>query len=160
MADLDAPESPDELYEARGDEVSLARPILQGDVFDGIELPGLGADPGLALILSHACSMRAGPRLKPFVTMGRIKQRSQQIRLEDWSDGYLYALPLPELQNPGAEDLFFYADFNEISAVRSESLDRQKRVACLSSVGLQLLQQRQAFHYTRVKVDLGRIHEQ
>ena len=43
---------PDALYDERAD-VSRARPLLQGDVFDDVVLPGFGEEPRRVQILSE-----------------------------------------------------------------------------------------------------------
>ncbi len=63
MTDLDAPDDPDDLYLARGD-VTIALPIMQGDVYDGVTVPGLSEEPLTVAIVMHPCSMRAGAHLR------------------------------------------------------------------------------------------------
>lgn len=46
---------------------------MQGDAFGGVEIPGLDDGPGLAMVLTHACSMRQGPQLRPRLLLGRVK---------------------------------------------------------------------------------------
>jgi len=41
MVELESPESADELYRYRGQDVVRARPVFQGDVFEHMEIPVL-----------------------------------------------------------------------------------------------------------------------
>lgn len=152
---LDVPANVAELYDARGDEVSLARPLLQGDVLTDVVLPGLSDKPREVMITSHPCSMRRGASLEEFVTVAPVDTRAQPIPLHKWANSFVYAFPLPELDYAPAPPR--YADFRLMTAVRSQLLDRSRRFACLSEYGLQLLMQRQVYFFTRVEVDLPSI---
>lgn len=160
MSDLDAPNTAGELYEARADEVTIARPILQGDVFKDVSLPGLDDGSNCAIVLSHACSMRQGTKLRDRITMARVEQASEQLSLSEWPRKFFYVMPLPELTGSEDNDYSYRADFNQVTSVRSETLERSKRIACLSDLGLQLMLQRQVYHYTRVYIDLPTIHRE
>ena len=59
---------PDALYDERAD-VSRARPLLQGDVFDDVVLPGFGEEPRRVQIVAHPCAMRTGATLTPRITV-------------------------------------------------------------------------------------------
>ena len=48
----------------------------------------------------------------------------------------------------------------ELSAVRSEQLDPDRRILCLTDRGIQVLQQRLVYSLTRVVVGLDRLQEQ
>lgn len=63
---------PDVLYDERAD-VSRARPLLQGDVFDGVVLPGFGDDPQKVQIVAHPCAMRTGASLTPRITVAPVE---------------------------------------------------------------------------------------
>lgn len=56
--DLDKPETDDDLYLARGEEVPPARPLMTGDVFAGITIPGVSDEPAAGMAVTHPCSMR------------------------------------------------------------------------------------------------------
>jgi hypothetical protein len=63
---LTAPRGVDELYLARYDEVSPARPLLPGDVLAGV----CGSH---AMIVAHPCAMRGGGgRLRPRVAVAPV----------------------------------------------------------------------------------------
>lgn len=152
---MESPSAPDELYRYRGDDVPSARPILQGDVFGGVEIPGLDDGEGLAMIVTHACSMRGGPLLRARLLVARISERSQAIRLP-WTGNYRY-MPLPGLI-PG-EEKHWALTFEDMGTVPTATLDRSRRIACLDDRGLLLLQQRQAHHFTRVAVETAVLYE-
>lgn len=160
MADLDVPGNEGELYHSLGDDVSLGRPLFQGDILNGIIMPGLSDEAGLVMIISHPCSMRAGAALKPYVTVAAVKPRKNAIPARKWANSHYSVLPLPELGESIASTDFFYVDFNLVASIRSETIDLKARIACLSEYGVQLLQQRHVFHLTRVRVDLSIIRQQ
>jgi hypothetical protein len=156
MDQLDVPQSPDDLYLARGTDVGPFRPILQGDVFGEIEIPGVDpSDDGLAMVIGHACSMRSGAHLRTHLLMARVLPKPA-VPLERWADGYFGQMLLPELTGHGTH---YAALFEMCGRVATPSLALQKRVACLDSRGIMLLQQRIAFHHTRVAVGLAILHE-
>lgn len=160
MANLDAPEDVEDLYDARGEEVAEARPIFQGDVFSNIFLPGISKAPQLAMVTSHPCSMRKGSQLAPRVTMTSIGSRSDPIALKKWKDSFYSIMPLPQLLPAEDDKPFRFVDFAEVSSVESASLVESNRIACLSEHGVQLLQQRQIFFSTRVSIQLGVIYRE
>ena len=137
MADeLAAPDTPDELYRTRGGDVSPSRPLLQGDVFRNVEIPGVGDEPGLGIVLQHACSMRNGSRLREKLLMARCRP-NDPIPLDRWN-GYYSLMPLPELI-PGKPS-FNSAVFDLCGLVLSSRLSRADRIACLDDLGICLLE--------------------
>lgn len=150
MADLDCPRSADELYLARGGEVEPYRPVITGDIFEGVTIPGSDGEAGLAMILAHPCSMRRGAHLRSHVQMAPVRQGGP-IRLDGW-DGNYGVMPLPGLQEAG--EMSDRAVFEEAGRVPTDLLTPGRRVACLSTQGILLLLQRLTFNMTRVAVDL------
>jgi hypothetical protein len=145
---LDRPASPDELYLARGDEVEPFRPILTGDVFSGITIPGvLGHD--LAMVISHPCNMRVGDRLRERIQMLPIVGY-QEVPLEDWTTGgHARVFSLPEsqlLDGPCA------ARFDETGMIASVELTPERRRMCLSERGILLLLQRLVYSLCRADI--------
>lgn len=160
MASLDAPSSSAEIYDSRGDEVEIVRPLFQGDVFAGVVLPGISDVARLAMIVSHPCSMRANGQLADFVTVASVDGRSSPMPLSKWSNSFYRAMPLPDLMPEACNDPFYYVNLNMLGTIRSSALDRTKRIACLSEFGVQLLQQRHVFNATRVVVDIQTIYRE
>jgi hypothetical protein len=157
MAELASPTTADELYLYRGDDVPRTRPIFQGDVFDGIEIPGLDDGAGLAIVITHACTMREGAALRPRLLVARVLPRTSPIPLP-WT-GNFRVMPLPELIPDTAPGLWV-VNFEDLGSVGSESLDLSKRLACLDDRGVVLLQQRHAHHLTRYVVETEVLYEQ
>ena len=157
MADLESPEHPDELYRYRAPFDSQLREIMQGDVFEDVTIPGLEDEPGLAMVLTHPCSMRAGPTLRHRLLVGRVEPQSEPIPLP-WR-GRFGIMPLPALRQdqPHAS---WALKFEEIGMVASTSLDTQRRIACLDDFGVALLNQRQTHYFTRYAVESASLHEQ
>lgn len=130
---------------------------MQGDVFDGVEIPGLDDGPGLAMVLTHACSMRQGPQLRARLLMGRVKLRPQPIPLP-WK-GHFQFLPLPGLRSDSPDEHHVLA-FDELGTVATSGLDLAARIACLDDLGIALLNQRHAHYFTRYAVESAVLHEQ
>jgi hypothetical protein len=139
---------PDALYDQRA-QVSWPRPLLQGDVFDGIVLPGFGDHSMKVQIVSHPCAMRRGPDLNPRITVAPVEPYAQVTGRRAW-DGNLRVMPLPELA--GGEH--FATQFVDVTAAPAELLTRARRIATLSHRGIYVLQQRLIKHYTRVDMSL------
>jgi hypothetical protein len=152
--ELDAPASADELYLARGAEVSAARPVLTGDVYDHIEVPGFPGD-GLAVVITHPCSMRTdGVHLAERLLMAKVSP-AEPVALQAWRTGHFRRMPLPDLIDGESHA----APFEQIGTVDSTDLLLENRVASMSTVGVNLLQQRLIFSLTRFKVPTAQLNE-
>ena len=151
---LEAPGAAEDLYLASApDEVEPARPILTGDVFDAIEIPGTSS-AGLAIVLTHPCSMRRdGVNLAERLLMARVIE-SAEVPLHKWSTGHFKVMPLPGLMGG-----HYAASFDDIGLVASEGLTDVARVACLTPFGINLLQQRFVWHLTRFLAPTHRLGE-
>jgi hypothetical protein len=157
MGELVVPAFPAELYLYRGEEVSACRPVMTGDVFADIEIPGVDDGPSLALVLAHPCSMRKkGAHLRDRVMMCQVSDGAP-IPLAKWADGYYGVMPLPDLY--GNPSLGFRATFELAGRVPTADLDLGKRIACLDERGITLLLQRLVFSYTRAPIDTDAIHQ-
>ena len=144
---------PDALYDQRAD-VSRARPLLQGDVFDEVVLPGFGDEPRKVQIVAHPCSMRTGASLTPRITVAPVEPH-RQITGKGW-DGNPRLMPLAELTADG----HFATKFVDVTACPSELLTRDRRIATLSNQGIYVLQQRLIMHYTRTEMGLEVLRSQ
>lgn len=138
---------PDDLYEERGG-VSYCRPILQGDIFEGVVLPGFGDEPRRVQIVTHPCSMRRGSAINKRIQVAPIEDHQ---KVPDWN-GHGRVMPLPDLHEDGA---WHAAKFVDLTAVTAAELTVQRRIASLSHPGIHVLQQRLVFHNTRVTLPLG-----
>ena len=144
---LAEPRSAEELYLARGEEVSRARPVLTGDVYADIDI-GPPHD-GFVLLIAHPCSMRGGGgRLRTRIAAAPIRQ-GQEIPLDQWPEGNFNLFPLPDLfDRPHSAALL------ELGAAPREALEEGRRIASLSDHGIYVLQQRLVHSLTRVVVGL------
>lgn len=136
------------LYDERGN-VSWARPLLQGDVFDGMVLPGFGDLPMKVQIINHPCAMRMGANLTPRITVAPVEPHPPVTGQHGW-DGNLRVMPLPEL----IDEKHFATKLVDVTAAPAELLTRALRIATLSHQGIYVLQQRLIKHYTRVEMPL------
>lgn len=155
---LAVPRNADELYDARGQDVPLARPLLQGDVFSGVDIPGVEGGPGVAMITMHPCSMRTGPTLRKRLTVVRVLPH-RDVPLEQWPDGDYDFMPLPEVTGEVVSPMLA-ANFRMVGSVKTVDLPLENRIAVLSTRGLLYLQQRRVHSETRVVVDLETLLEQ
>lgn len=135
------------LYDERG-VVSWCRPLLQGDVFDGVVLPGFGADPMMVQVVSHPCAMRTGTNMTPRITVAPVEPHAS-VTGRGW-DGNLRVMPLAELVG----GRHFATKFIDVTAAPTHLLTRGRRIATLSNQGIYVLQQRLIKHYTRVEMPL------
>jgi hypothetical protein len=116
MAELESPGVPDELYRYRMPDVPRARPVFQGDVFDRIEIPGLEDGSGLAMVVTHPCTMRQeGGLLRPRLLVCRVRSFNR-VPLP-WKRHFRY-MPLPHLL-PSEGDSHWVASFEDIGSIRS-----------------------------------------
>ncbi len=145
---LDVWDAPSRLYLARGDEVSSRRPLFTGDVCEDIEVPGV-QESGTAIIIAHPCSMRRGAALAERVLVAAVRPH-EDVPPQKWTDGYYDRMPLPELRGEGSG--FEVGLLSEVGLSRTDDLAASPRVACLSPVGVNILQQRTVFNLTRLEV--------
>lgn len=131
--------------------MSPYRPILQGDVFTEVEIGGLGVQDAI-IIVSHPCTMRAGVALKPRLQAAKVRQDSQLVDLDEWPTGHFRSMLLPGLDPDSADH--FSAALSEVGIVHSSDLRLDRRKACLSELGIYLLQQRMVFCQTRALIGL------
>ena len=126
---------------------------MTGDVFSDVAVPGLD-DAGLAIVLTHPCSMRVdGVNLAPRLLMARVAP-SNPIPLHAWRDGHFKVMPLPDLSGGHHS-----ARFDEIGLVESSSLEQAPRMACMTPYGVHLLQQRFIWYLTRFLAPTHRLAE-
>ncbi len=149
---LDSPTEPQEIYLARGEEVDAYRPVCQGDVFLDVEIPGLEPSHG-AMVIAHPCTMRAGPRLRPKVTVIPVAEHPG-VALGRWATQHLRVFPLPALDSD-QPDRHYAARFDEFGTVPTETLQLDKRTAILSQRGMLLLQQRFIHSLSRAEIPLS-----
>jgi hypothetical protein len=146
LEDMDQIET-DALYDERAD-VSRARPLLQGDVFDEVVLPGFPEEPTKVQIVAHPCAMRTGAVLTPRITVAPVEPY-QLVTGKGWQ-GNPRVMPLANL----VEGAHFATKFVDVTACPAELLTRDRRIATLSNQGIYVLQQRLIKHYTRTEIAL------
>src|SRR6266478_4337160 len=130
---------------------------MQGDVFRNVEIPGIERGLGLAVVLTHPCSMRTrAGALRPKLLLGRVIDH-QVVPSQKWPDGWYRLLPLPDLRSAN-ESLAL--DFEQIGTVSSAGLVISDRLACLTDYGATVLQQRFLHHLSRVVVAVDVLHAQ
>lgn len=139
---------PDALYDERVD-VSRARPLLQGDVFDDVVLPGFGEEPVKVQIVAHPCAMRRGANLNPRITVAPVLPYQEITGQKGW-DGNVRVMPLARL----VADENFATKLADVTACPADLLTRGRRIATLSHRGIYVLQQRLVKHYTRLELSL------
>lgn len=162
---LEAPRAASELYLARGDEVPPYRPVMTGDVFADVDIPGVedteGDDEKLAMVVAHPCTMRDGRKLKPRLSVVRVITY-KVITLSEWPRRHIHLLPVPDLAGSSDEDededgsskaaeptTHHAAIFELRGRVETSSLDLAKRRACLTEEGVAYLHQRMCHSDTR-----------
>ena len=131
VTDLDGPEQPGDLYQARGD-VPLALPIMQGDVYGDVSVPGL-SDKALtvAVVMTQvrcwpapSCA-RKSPSPPSTLISGYVMMTGEA--------GHVNVMPLPQLWNTAD---WYAIDFRDIAAIPSGSLSRRSRIAACSRQGI------------------------
>ena len=152
--ELESPDAAEDLYlAATRDEVETSRPVLTGDIFEDVVLPGIDG-AGHGIVLTHPCSMRTdGVALAKRLLMVRVSA-SGEIPLKKWKTGHFKVMPLPMLM-----DNHFSALFEEMGMVESATLQATNRIACLTPFGINLLQQRFVWYLTRFLAPSHRLGE-
>ena len=151
MLALERPATSDELYLARGDEVEPFRPVLTGDVFSEITIPGVGIEHALSMVISHPCNMRTGDQLRERIQMLPIVTY-QEVPLNEWVNGSharVFLLPDSQLLEASCA-----ARFDETGMVESVELRQDRRRLCLSERGILLLLQRLVYSQCRADIPI------
>lgn len=149
---LEKPDSDTDLYLARGSEVASARPLMTGDVFQGVIIPGVSEEPVLGMIVTHPCSMRTdGVHLVPSLHVALVEP-SETVA---WSSCPRDRMPLPTIRLGE----FHVVHFDLMSMVASMELESAHRLACLAVRGVNLLQQRLIWYFTRFEVPTGQLNQ-
>jgi hypothetical protein len=142
------------LYRARGEEVVRHRPVFTGDIFGRIPVQGLGETKNkTVMVLQHPCALRSnGTDLHSRLTVAELRNH-KVIAVEEWISKHYSKMPLPELI-PSADSGRRHqaAFFDEPYLVGPDDLDLNKRIACLSQAGVNLLLQRWVHHNSRAVV--------
>lgn len=144
---LESAPDPSRLYVAVGEHVNPTRPLFTGDIFDHVEIPGVGTTA--AILIGHPCSIRGrGGQLNPRTPVAAVKHH-QKVGSNQWRSGFFNRFPLPGLPLDGT---FHVAQLDLFGLALTDDLRSATRVACLSHPGINLLQQRLVFHQTRLEV--------
>jgi hypothetical protein len=157
-----APGLPDwgSLYRARGDEVQARRSIFTGDVYLKVEVQTLGATRTRpVMILQHPCALRSdGITLHPRLLVAEVRTHPL-IAAEDWTR-HVSKMPLPELIPDATSGKRHQAAFfDDLYLVAPENLIPEKRIACMSQTGVNLLLQRWVHHNSRMVVPTWQYQE-
>lgn len=143
------------LYYSRGDEDSVYRPVLTGDVYENLLLPGsTGKEKKrTVMILQHPCSMRTnGVDLAWHILAAEVTQY-KPLTPQEWSEGNFRLMPLPELRpelTTGKRDQA--ANFVNAYTLTPAQLQSATRIASLSEFGINLLLQRWVHYSSRVVI--------
>lgn len=149
---LAAPGSIEEIYLGRDGDLEPFRPILTGDVFRDITIPGVGIDHVFAAVVSHPCNMRgAAGQLLERIEMCPVTTY-QDIPLDQWPDGHFKVFPLPSF---GSGFKAAAVRFEETGMVPKGELQLGRRVASLTERGTLILLQRLIFRKSRADVALA-----
>jgi hypothetical protein len=152
LAGWDTAES---LYLARAGEVSDFRPLFTGDVIRGPAIPGV-LPAEAVMVIAHPCSMRAGPQLSEHVLAAAVRPHQAEPSVR-WTQGFINRMPLPDLN--GDDGKFYVAWLEQIGLVPTTDLQQWSRIACLSTIGVNILQQRLIYYLTRWEVGTSLLWE-
>jgi hypothetical protein len=150
----------DSLYRSRGAEVVAHRPFFTGDVFTKTTVRGADEPRTRSIaLLQHPCALRVnGVDLTNRLIVAEVKP-FQILTAPAWR-GHFSRMPLPDLIRTVAEKKRHHAIFFEsVYVVASADLAPERRIACLSPVGVNILLQRWVSHNSRVIVPAATYQE-
>jgi hypothetical protein len=149
---------PDELYLMIAPDCEIDRPVFQGDVFSGVNLPELPTSPvpagpatitfveSLCMVVPHPCQCYYGDKLRQRLTVAPVKQVASYDNFRADHSGAKDKFALPDLPVPQTDGTLtrgsHVADLGRLTTVGSRWLEQTDRVACLSHMGLGLLAKR------------------
>lgn len=141
---LASPEGPEDIWQAVGADVPAHRILMQGDV--------IVTRVGPLLVVTHACSMRRGAELHATQMAAPVEDH----RVANWDGSYdwmpLPGGPVPDINHPAGL-------LRVLRSVDTSELLAGERIAVMSNLGIQLLQQRLAHHLTRVAIPTAELAE-
>lgn len=153
---LDTWDEADQLYLVRDEDVSPSRPFFTGDVLEQVAIPGV-QDSDAAIIIAHPCAMRGrAAQLLDRILVASVRHHDPMPAAK-WTEGFYDRMPLPECRGPGTD--FMVAHLDDIGKAKRDDICSTKRLACMSPVGVNMLQQRLVHHLTRVEVRTSTIWE-
>jgi hypothetical protein len=124
-----------------------ARPVFTGDVFADTTIAGETEQKNV-IVVQHPCAIRIdGLTLAPKLLVVEVTPH-ELIRPSQWIGKNFRYMPLPDLTDTVGEH--FVAEFSEFHKVTPTELDVDKRIACMSELGVGLLMQRWVNHNSRV----------
>ena len=153
-----APNWAQELYLYRASDINSRRPIFTGDVFFDVEVQGVGAiEQKNVIVIQHPCALRSnGIDLTDTLMLAEVVPH-RLLQPSEWT-GFARLMPLPELVTNDPQDSWA-AQFTSCYLAIPDSLALDKRVACMTLPGVNLLMQRWVFHNSRVVVPTWKYDE-
>lgn len=155
---MERPQDPRDLYHACGDDIVAARPVLTGDVYEGvtvIETDGSRREI-TAMVLDHPCSLRVdGLNLAPRLNVGEVVP----VPGAQWNGCFnrmFLPPPFPQATNGVKACAAF---FDQGYYVSPEQLQAGTRIVCLAPSGINLFLQRMVKHSTRLTVETSKFQE-
>jgi hypothetical protein len=150
---LIAPEGDDELFDCE-DEALALKPVMTGDVFVGVIVPG-EPDPVDLMIAGHPCTIRRGAVLAERVPCARIV-RHQSVPYERWPSYDKNHFPLSSAARTGEARCVALWDW--LAAPAGELL-RSRRRATLQDQGIYIFLQRLIHSLSRFAPPLSVLRE-
>lgn len=155
---MERPQDPRDLYHACGDDIVAARPVLTGDVYEGVivtETDGSKREI-TAMVFEHPCSLRVdGVNLAPRLNVGEVTP----VEGAQWNGAFnrmFLPPPFPQANNGVKACAAF---FNQAYYVSPERLQAGTRIVCLSPYGINLFLQRWVKHSSRLTVETSKFQE-
>lgn len=152
MADtLEVPYDAGSLVLASGNDVNPNRPLYTGDVIAGVVLPVLQTDPLAVVIVSHPCSMRAGPTLLEHLHVAPVVAHSESGP-QMWRGNFKLMALDAVAESVGLTNPVVRLD--RMTLVQTSEAQSAPRVACLDRAGVNILRQRLIHDLTRHVVNV------
>ncbi|MGI8755987.1 MAG: hypothetical protein ACR2MB_09025 [Acidimicrobiales bacterium] len=146
MAKLEIPDDIEGLCLARHAEVNPLRPLFTGDVITEVTVPVLGDQSMPVALVGHPCAMRKGADLAPYLHVAPVLSY-QPPSATIWAK-HIRVMPI----GPIADFPHGAIQLDQMTLVKSSTLDLSKRVFCATRPGINLLRQRLVHCLTRVVV--------
>jgi hypothetical protein len=150
------PSDPDRMYLETGG-ISIARPLMFGDVISGVPCSRGGDPSDYVMLMTHPCSMRRGPNLRETIVTATIEEsKYTSVKAEKWADSVFDFVPLYDFRDAGAQQVVNLAGLH---AAASGDLNVKNRVLALSDYGIAVVLQRWIYQLSRDPVPLEDLAE-
>lgn len=151
---------PNYLYRAKAPDIPATRPVFTGDIFADVPLLVSGGEVQnrTVMVIQHPCAIRSdGMNLNPVVLVCEVRNH-RPLEPQEWR-GFTKLMSLPDLLDVESNKRHQAVMFDRVNVCASSELLPDRRLVCLTQMGVNLLLQRWNHHSSRAVVPTWQLDE-